>query len=197
MSTKKPATKVRNLVLPADVDAALVKAAKASNRSARAHAAHLLAVALGFACLILAGCSGDASGPLVDGERHADAGTLLVGPDGQACGAAGGACCVGGEMGTSNWSAYCPTSAGVPCSINLTCEACGGVGQVCCAAVQVVIDSGVYPQPSYCSDMNASGCSPSTHACEACGAAGQPCCNSVTAACRNGTLCNGATETCE
>lgn len=76
MSTKKPATKVRNLVLPADVDAALVKAAKASNRSARAHAAHLLAVALGFACLILAGCSGDAPGPLVTSERHDDAGAV-------------------------------------------------------------------------------------------------------------------------
>lgn len=62
--TKKPDTKVRNLVLPVAVDAALVRAAKKEGRSARAHAAKLLAAALGLACWLLVGCSGASTSPL-------------------------------------------------------------------------------------------------------------------------------------
>jgi hypothetical protein len=74
--TKDPKVHARIILLPANVDAALVKAAKKEGRATRIHAAKLLAAALGLACLVLAGCSGEAGGPLVGAERG-DAGQVV------------------------------------------------------------------------------------------------------------------------
>jgi hypothetical protein len=111
--TKDPKVHARTILLPAAVDTALVKAAKKDGRPVRLYAARLLAAALGIACLILAGCSGDASGPLVTSERHDDAGA--VDDSGSATDSADGA--------TSCDAAclYMCAGKGVACA-----QACGG-----------------------------------------------------------------------
>ena len=55
--------------------AALAKTAKVEGRSVRAQARRLIVAALGLACLVLAGCSGESTGPLTGGE-NGDAGAI-------------------------------------------------------------------------------------------------------------------------
>ena len=121
--------------------------------------------------LFLSGCSGATSTPLVEKEDVAlevpDSGILTA--DGGPGSALGDTCASISELADPGLTLsrqnfpLCLESAGQPCSIDGTCEACGEIGQICCAVAPTTLPEGYFPQPNFCAtDLL---CDEPTHKC--------------------------------
>lgn len=133
--------------------------------------------------LVVMGCSGANVSPLETAQGNEPAA-----PDGGPCGMLGESCCFIAIAGLAGDRAgVCLQAAGVPCGHNLTCEPCGGDGQIACTEGN---DAGAayYAQPNFCNSSSLAAIPPDD-TCVPCGGRGQPCC--ITGpSCHNAGACS-------